>query len=63
VRTRADSDTKQARKNDTNQRERAVESGAQFISTDYPTPDSRWSDYCVQWPDRAVYRRNPVTTR
>ena len=63
VRTRADSGTTQARKNDPSQRDRAFQSGAQYISTDYPTPDSRWSDYCVQWPDRAVYRRNPVTTR
>jgi hypothetical protein len=63
VRTRADYDTTQARKNDTRQRDRAIESGAQFISTDFPIPDSRWSDYCVQWPDRAVYRRNPVKAR
>jgi hypothetical protein len=63
VRTRADYDTKQARQNDTNQRDRAVESGAQFISTDFPIPDPRWTDYCVQWPDRAVYRRNPLTAR
>jgi hypothetical protein len=63
VRTRADSDTKQARKNDTLQREQAIKSGAQFISTDFPVPDRRWSEYCVQWPDRAVYRRNPVTSR
>jgi hypothetical protein len=63
VRTRADSDTKQARKNDTIQRDRAIDSGAQFISTDYPEPDLRWSQYRVQWPDRAVYRRNPVTSQ
>jgi hypothetical protein len=63
VRTRADSDTKQARKNDTTQRDRAIDSGAQFISTDYPEADLRWSQYRVQWPDRAVYRRNPVTSR
>ncbi len=63
VRTRADSDTQQARKNDPTQRDKAFASGAQFISTDYPIPDSRWSDYSVQWPQRAVYRRNPITTR
>lgn len=63
VRTRADSDTQQSRKNDPTQRERAFASGAQFISTDYPVPDARWSEYCVQWPDRAVYRRNPITAR
>lgn len=63
VRTRADSDTKQARKSDTTQRDRAIDSGAQFISTDYPEPDLRWSQYRVQWPNRAIYRRNPVTSR
>ena len=63
VRTRADSDTRQARKNDPAQRDRAIQSGAQFISTDYPVPDKRWSEYCVQWPDRAVYRRNPIAAR
>lgn len=63
VRTRADSDTKQARKNDGNQRDRAFESGAQFISTDFPVPDTRWSEYCVQWPNGTVYRRNPVTSQ
>jgi hypothetical protein len=63
VRTRADGDTKQARKNDTAQRDRAMESGAQFISTDYPAPDERWSEYSVRWPDKRVYRRNPVTSR
>lgn len=63
VRTRADSDTQQARKNDPTQREQAFASGAQFISTDYPVPDPRWSGYSVQWPERAIYRRNPVTAR
>ena len=63
VRTRAVGDTKQARKNDTAQRDRAMESGAQFISTDYPVPDERWSEYSVRWPDKQVYRRNPVTSR
>lgn len=63
VRTRADSDTKQARKNDPNQRDKAIQSGAQFISTDFPIPDPRWSEYCVQWPQKAVYRRNPITSQ
>ncbi len=63
VRTRADGDTKQARKNDPTQRDRAMASGAQFISTDYPVSDPRWSEYRVQWPDGAIYRRNPVTSR
>lgn len=61
VRTRADTDTKQSRANDTTMRDKAFESGAQFISTDYPVPDTRWSEYRVCWPDNAVYRRNPVS--
>ena len=39
VRTRADADTKQSRANDITQRDKAMASGAQFISTDYPEPD------------------------
>ena len=35
VRTRADADTRQARANDVTQRDKALASGAQFISTDY----------------------------
>ncbi len=61
VRTRADSDTRQARTNDTHTRDQAMASGAQFISTDYPVPDKRLSDYQVRWPSGAVYRRNPVS--
>jgi len=47
VRTRADSGTKEARANDTYRRDRAIESGAQLISTDYPEADQRFSSYCV----------------
>jgi len=47
VRTRADSGTKEARENDTYRRERAIQSGAQLISTDYPEPDKRFSSYHV----------------
>lgn len=47
VRTRADSGTIQARNNDTTRRDMAIRSGAQLISTDYPEPDSRFSEYCV----------------
>lgn len=60
VRTRADADTRQARSGDTKMRDAAMASGAQFISTDYPIRDDRFTDYQVQWPNRAVYRRNPV---
>ena len=38
VRTRADADTVQSRKNDVTQRDKALSSGAQFVSTDYASP-------------------------
>ncbi len=60
VRTRADSDTMQARTNDTTQREAALASGAQFISTDYPVPDPALSDYQVIIPGGHIARCNPV---
>jgi hypothetical protein len=62
VRTRADSDTVEARINDTGPRDAALASGAQFVSTDYPVPDPRFgTGYAVSFPDRTVARCNPVT--
>jgi len=61
VRTRADSGTKQSRRNDISQREKALASGAQFVSTDYPEPDERFSDYVVRLPGGVVARLNPVS--
>jgi hypothetical protein len=60
VRTRADESTKQARKNDPAMRDHALASGAQFVSTDYPEPDQRFSSYCVQFNGSWVARGNPV---
>lgn len=60
VRTRADADTAEARTNDPRKREQALASGAQFVSTDYPEPDVRFSPYCVRLPDDAIARINPV---
>jgi len=60
VRTRADADTVQARKNDPSMREKALSSGAQFVSTDYPEPDLRFSTYQVRFPESVVARSNPV---
>ncbi len=60
VRTRADADTVQARTNDPTQRERALASGAQFISTDYPEPNPAFSDYQVRFEKGMVVRNNPV---
>jgi hypothetical protein len=61
VRTRTDADTKEARINDTTHRDLALASGAQFLSTDYPTSEpSPWSAYSVGFPGGAVARCNPV---
>lgn len=61
VRTRADEGTKQARTNDTTRREKALASGAQFVSTDYPEPRKEWSEYAVRFPDGVRVRPNPVS--
>ncbi len=60
VRTRADADTVQARTGDTTRREEALESGAQLVSTDYPVPDPRFTDYQVSIPGGFIARCNPV---
>jgi len=60
VRTRADGDTVQARENDTTQRDAALESGAQYVSTDYRVPDLDFSAYQVVLPDELPGRCNPV---
>jgi len=60
VRTRADANTTQARSNDPTQRDKALSSGAQFVSTDYWKPDPRFSDYHVQLPKAAIFRLNPL---
>ncbi len=39
VRTRTDSDTVEARSGSTTQRDAAIDSGAQWVSTDYPVPN------------------------
>jgi len=61
VRTRADAGTKEARSGDTSRRDRALASGAQFVSTDYPVANKEFSDYSVQIPNGA--HRNPVSGR
>ena len=60
VRTRADSSPAQARKNDSRQRDQALASGAQFVSTDYAEPEARFSPYCVKLEAGSVARSNPV---
>jgi len=61
VRTRADADTLQARANDTTVRRAALTGGAQFVSTDYEVPDSRFGPYVVKLPGGTPARCNPVT--
>ena len=60
VRTRADAETLQARRNDPLQRDKALASGAQFISTDFPEPRIEFSDYHVRLPGNVVARPNPL---
>jgi membrane-associated phospholipid phosphatase len=61
VRTRADSGTIEARRNDTRRRDAALASGAQFISTDYLWPEPRLrDDYQVRLPGGAAVLCNPV---
>jgi hypothetical protein len=63
VRTRADADTLQARVNDTSQRDAAIASAAQYVSTDYPEPDPDFTDYHVLLPGNGggARRCNPVS--
>jgi hypothetical protein len=61
VRTRADSDTMQARSGDTRRREVAIASGAQIISTDYPGSEpARWTGYAVSFLGQLTAQCNPV---
>ena len=63
VRTRADEPNEDARQNLTSKREHAMASGAQYISTDYPVPGTRFnppSPYCVQFEGHKVAASNPV---
>jgi len=59
VRTRADADTLEARTNDTTRRDKALTSGAQYVSTDYMRPDTRFSPYQARMPDGVIAACNP----
>jgi hypothetical protein len=62
VRTRADSDTQQARTGDTTNRDLALGSGAHFVSTDYPVPDPSFgTGYQVQIPMGMPVGCNPIS--
>lgn len=61
VRTRADSDTKQARTNDRRNFDAACQSGAQIITTDYYAKSGHFpSEYVVSFPGGNYLRPNPV---
>ncbi len=62
IRTRTDEPTIDARTNDTTRRDRALASGAHFLSTDYYRPSEYFdSPYVVSLPSGGVARCNPVT--
>lgn len=62
IRARTDSDTKEARTNQTTNRDAMIASGAQMLSTDYPVDEpARWDGhYVVTLPGGVVARCNPV---
>ena len=61
VRTRADADTVEARSNDGSRRDRALRSGAQIVSTDYPQSEpARCTGCTVELPNGLPARCNPV---
>jgi len=61
VRTRTDADLVQARANDVTQRDAALASGAQMLSTDFPFNErASWTGYSVRFPNGGIVRCNPV---
>lgn len=61
IRTRADSDTQEARRNDPSSFAAAQQSGAQIISTDYYLPSTHFqSPYVVSFAGGKYFRLNPV---
>lgn len=61
IRSRTDGDTVQARSGDTTQRDGAMTSGAQILSTDYPFNEkASWSGYSVSFPKGDIARCNPL---
>lgn len=62
IRTRSDVPSHEARTGDTTRRDLALNSGAQYVSTDYAEPSPLGSDYQVVLPDTGgVARCNPVS--
>lgn len=61
IRTRADADTVEARKNDVSRRDKAFASGAHWISTDFPEARNGPTSYIVKFENDKTMRFNPVT--
>ena len=61
IRTRTDDGTEEARTNDHTRANRALESGGQMLSTDYPASEpASWTGFSVSLPEGLVARCNPV---
>jgi hypothetical protein len=61
IRTRADSDTREARRNDRTTFEAACRSGAQIITTDYYQKSTHFnSDYSISFEGNTYFRKNPL---
>lgn len=61
IRTRADAETKEARKNDYSRFEAAKASGAQIITTDYYQPSTFFnSPYHISFDNNTYFRINPL---
>ena len=61
VRTRTDAELEQARAGDVKQRDAALASGAQILSTDFPfQARATWTGYAVSFPEGTTARCNPV---
>jgi hypothetical protein len=61
VRTRTDADLVQARSGDVTQRDAALASGAQLLSTDFPFNErARWTGYSVRFPEGGIARCDPA---
>jgi hypothetical protein len=61
IRTRADADTEEARRNDKSRFEAACRSGAQIITTDYYLKSTHFpSDYMIQFDNGKYIRANPL---
>jgi hypothetical protein len=62
IRTRTDDGTEEARSNDHTRANVALSSGAQMLSTDYPSSEpAKWTGFFVGLPHGLAARCNPVT--